>query len=86
MQFVQTCLDCISVKLHEVIPVSAVERETEFFFQNPFPSAAKLLPHSLLKAILNEYLSKYPVSSVIYTDASQKDEKAGISSFSQSLD
>lgn len=46
VQFVQTCLDCISVKLHEVIPVPVFEQEIEFLLQNPFLLAAKLLPQS----------------------------------------
>lgn len=58
----------------------------EISLDNIFPSNAKLLPARLLNSLLKDHLATLNTHVVIATDASQRDEKAGVGIYSQSLD
>lgn len=83
--FVQNCLSSLSLGLHTVRPVSFLVSKAQFFFDDIFPSSAKLHPQSLLAALLAEYVSSFPSYPVVYTDASQCSDKAGAGIFSDSF-
>lgn len=84
--FVQKLLEPLNVQIRDVLPNNTHSNYLDIRFDDIFPNHAKLLPYSILNAMLQDHLSSLGTNIIIATDASQSEEKTGIGIFCPALD
>lgn len=83
--FVQEQLDPLQVNIRNIVSNDYSLAKTKIEFDDIFPSNSKFLPSRYLKGLLEDHLGQLGIFNVIATDASMREEKAGVGIFSEAL-